>query len=495
MSKNITVIIGAGPAGLTAAYELQKLGKKSIILEADRQVGGISKTVKRKGNRFDIGGHRFFSKVPYVNQVWDEILEDEFLTCQRLSRILYNKHFFDYPLKPLNALSGLGIQKSINVVLSYAKTKMFPWENKPDANFEQWIINRFGYQLYDIFFKTYTEKVWGIPCTEISADWARQRIKDFSFMEAIKNAFSNSSKNQKGEIITTLIEQFKYPRLGPGMMWEHCQGLLDRNNNPTLLETRVNKIKLDGKRVIEVTAVNTAGNQISFSGDQFISSMPLRELILSLDPLPPNKVVEAAKKLKYRDYFTVVLTIDRPDVFPDNWIYIHTPEVKLGRIQNYKNWSIDMVANQAYTTLGLEYFLWEKDPEWNWPNQDLVDLGIKECIEIGLIQRKEVLDGTIVRMKKAYPVYNLNYTANLKVIIDYLATIENLQTIGRNGLHRYNNQDHSMMTGIYAARNVLGTTHNVWSVNTEQGYHEEGNHSTAKSANVVGGRMVPIPVK
>lgn len=483
-----TIIIGGGPAGLTAAYELNKLGRSSVILEADQQVGGISKTVNYKGNRFDIGGHRFFSKVPYINQVWEEILEEEFLTRDRLSRILYKNHFFDYPLKPLNALTGLGIQEAVNVVLSYARTKVLQWGIEPDDNFEQWMIHRFGYKLYEIFFKTYTEKVWGIPCTNISADWASQRIKNFSLLEAIRNAFSNSEKHRNGEIITTIINQFKYPRLGPGMMWEHCQRFLEQNNSPTLLGEWASSIVHHNHQALEVVTQDASGNKTSFTGDQFISSMPLRELILCMDPLPPNEVVEAARQLRYRDYLTVVLVIKREHVFPDNWIYIHTPKVKLGRIQNYKNWSKDMVENPHYTTLGLEYFLWEKDEEWNWPDDRLIELGIRECAEIGIIHPAEVADCTVVRMKKAYPVYDLNYNQNLEVIKKYLSSFKNLQTVGRNGLHRYNNQDHSMLTGIYAARNSMGAKYDIWSVNTEKEYHEEGEVRTPTTME----RMTPL---
>lgn len=482
------VIIGAGPAGLTAAYELNKLGRSSVILEADQQVGGISKTVKYNGNRFDIGGHRFFSKVDYINQVWEEILKDDFLTCDRLSRILYKKHFFDYPLKPLNALFGLGIREAVSVMLSYAKVQVLSENNKTDANFEEWVVNRFGYKLYEIFFKTYTEKVWGMPCTEISADWASQRIKNFSLMEAVKNAFFNSGKSKDGEVIITIINQFKYPRFGPGMMWEHCQQLLGKENNPTLLGERVTKVNHYHQKVLEVITEDASGNRTAYSGEEFISSMPLRELILAMNPLPPNHVVNAARQLRYRDYFVVVLVIDRAEVFPDNWLYIHTPQVKLGRVQNYKNWSNAMVDDPRYTTLGLEYFLWEKDEEWNWPDDRLVELGIRECTQIGLIKPQEVLDGTIVRMKKAYPVYNLDYTRNLEVIKEYLAGFENLQTIGRNGLHRYNNQDHSMLTGIYAARNTAGADYDVWKVNTEKEYLEQ-DRSPQATENT--GRMIP----
>lgn len=491
MNNNKTIIIGAGPAGLTAAFELNKLGQSSLILEADQQVGGISKTVNYKGNRFDIGGHRFFSKIPYINQVWDEILKEDFLIRNRLSRILYRDHFFDYPLKLVNAVSGLGLSGTLSVIASYAKIKLLPWEKKPDANFEQWVVNRFGYKLYEIFFKTYTEKVWGVPCTDISADWASQRIKNFSLQEVIRSTFTSSRKHRNGEVITTLINQFKYPRLGPGMMWEHCQEFLAQNNHPTLLNERVATIRHKNRSVYEIISHNAFGEQTSFTGDQFISSMPLQELILSMDPLPPNHVVEAARQLKYRDYFTVALVIDCKEVFPDNWIYIHTPRVKLGRIQNYKNWSEDMIKDPKYTTLGLEYFLWEKDEQWNWSNNRLIDLGIRECTEIGVIRPGEVLEGTVVRMKKAYPVYHLNYPQSLAVIKKYLSGFKNLQTVGRNGLHRYNNQDHSMLTGIFAARNTMGAHYDVWSVSTEKDYLENGK---GKGSPMIE-RMIPMSPK
>ena len=491
MTQN-TIVIGAGPAGLTAAYELNKLGEQSVLLEADQQVGGISKTVLFNGNRFDIGGHRFFSKVPYINQVWDDILKEDFLVRDRLSRILYNNHYFDYPLQPVNALRGLGVQDALHVLLSYARIKAFAWEKRVEESFEDWVVNRFGHRLYEIFFKTYTEKVWGIPCTAISSEWASQRIKNFSLGEAVKNAFLSSGKAKDGEVITTIINQFKYPRLGPGMMWEHCQQSLEQDNSPTQLGERVVSVKHKQGKVSEIVSQDAIGNRTSYSGKQYISSMPLRELILSLDPLPPAAVVKAAKRLRYRDYLTVVLVVDRKDVFPDNWIYIHTPEVKLGRIQNYKNWSEDMVSDPRCSTLGLEYFLWEKDEEWDWPNERLIDMGIRECGQIGIIQPKEVKEATVVRMKKAYPVYDMDYTRNLEVIKNYLATFDNLQTVGRNGLHRYNNQDHSMLTGIYAARNTLGGQYDVWSVNTEKDYHEQhDDHSKPAQAE----RLVPTLLK
>ena len=489
-NKHQTIIIGAGPAGLTAAYELHKRGRPALILEASDTVGGISQTVNYRGFRFDIGGHRFFSKSEYVNYIWREILGDDFIERPRLSRIYYRGHFFDYPLKAFNALSGLGATEAVRVMLSYLKSQLFP--NQPEATFEDWVSNRFGKRLYRIFFKTYTEKVWGIPCGEISADWAAQRIKNLSLKEALRNALFSAGKTENGEIITTLIEKFHYPRLGPGMMWERCEQQLCDNGVPTLHDHFVTTVEHEANRVHTVRTRNSRNETFSFSGDSFISSMPLRELIFSLSPKPPQPVLDAAQRLRYRDYLTVVLIVDRADIFPDNWIYIHSPDVKLGRIQNYKNWSPEMVPDTRQTALGLEYFLWEKDDEWRWPEQQLIDLGIRECAKLGLINPDEVVDGTVVRMKKAYPVYDQHYHDSLATIQNYLATFENLQTIGRNGLHRYNNQDHSMLTGVFAARNICGETYDVWAVNVEKEYHEDGEHeSTATGERLTPKRLEP----
>jgi protoporphyrinogen oxidase len=468
---NEVVIIGAGPAGLTAGFELSKLGMRSTIIEADNQVGGISRTVNYRGYRFDIGGHRFFSKVPLINQVWEEILGEEFLVRPRLSRIYYREHFFDYPLKPLNALAGLGPVEASLVMLSYARAKLLP--SSEETNLEQWVANRFGHRLYQVFFKTYTEKVWGIPCTEISADWAAQRIKNLSLQEALRNALLGSGKSKDGQIITTLIDQFHYPKFGPGMMWECGERLLSERGNPTVRGIKIKRIRHKQGRVECIYGQKDTGEWVEFAGDQFISTMPLRSLIRALDPPPPDHVLEAANRLRYRDYLTVVLVVNRESIFPDNWIYIHSPEVKMGRIQNYKNWSPYMVPDQTRTSLGLEYFLWDKDEEWGWSQDRLINLGVNECAKIGLVEKDEVEDGTVVRMKKAYPVYDQTYQESLEIVRNYLATLQNLQTVGRNGLHRYNNQDHSMLTAIYAARNIAGEKNDVWSVNTEMEYHEE----------------------
>lgn len=477
------VVIGAGPAGLTAAYELSKLGIGSTVLEADRQVGGLSRTVNYNGYRFDIGGHRFFTKVPLIQEIWNEILGEDFLVRPRLSRIHYRGNFFDYPLKATNALAGLGPIEALIVGLSFTKAKLFP--HSEETNLEQWVANRFGHRLYEIFFKTYTEKVWGIPCNQISADWAAQRIMNLTLPEAVRNALFNGGRSRNGEIITTLIEQFNYPRYGPGMMWERCEELLAGQGNETVRGIKVEKVRHRHGRVECVYGRTHDGEAIEFGGDNFISTMPLRSLIRVLSPAPPDEVLEAADTLRYRDYLTVVLIAKREKVFPDNWIYIHSPEVKMGRIQNYKNWSPHMVPDPSRTSLGLEYFLWDKDEEWNWSNDRLIELGIQECAKIKMIEADEIEDGTVVRMKKAYPVYDQKYQDSLATIRQYLESIPNLQTVGRNGLHRYNNQDHSMLTAVYAARNIVGEQHDVWSVNTEMEYHEEAREKRSVAKPVI----------
>ena len=483
-----TVIIGAGPAGLTAAYELRKQGARAVLLEASHLVGGLSRTENYRDYRFDIGGHRFFSKVPLINDLWQEILGEEFLLRPRLSRIYYNKHFFDYPLKPLNALVGLGPVESLLVALSYLRAQCA--NTHDEKTFEDWVSNRFGYRLYRIFFKTYTEKVWGIPCNEISADWAAQRIKNLSLKAAVRNAVLRAIEHTDKAGIASLIEEFHYPRFGPGMMWEHCETLLAKQGTVTLRGMTVERISHRRGKVDCVTARSAIGERLDFDGENFISTMPLRELIQAMDPSPPDAVLSAAQGLRYRDYLTVVLIVNRDSLFPDNWIYIHSPDVKMGRIQNYKNWSPHMVPDASKTSLGLEYFLWEKDEEWTWSNDRLIQLGTQESARLGLLDACDVEDGTVVRMEKAYPVYDQTYQKRIETIRRYLETFSNFQTIGRNGLHRYNNQDHSMLTGVYAARNIIGERHDVWSVNTEKEYLEEGRLATVGP----GERLIPSRV-
>jgi protoporphyrinogen oxidase len=465
------VIIGGGPAGLTAAYELSKVGVESIVLEKDQMVGGISRTVNYKNYYFDIGGHRFFTKVKAVEDMWKEVIGDGFLHRERLSRIYFNNRFFYYPLRPLNALFGMGLWNSFLTILSYLHAHMSP--SKQEETLEQWVSNRFGKRLYRTFFKTYTEKVWGIPCSEIQAEWSEQRIKGLSLMSALKNAFIKpENNNSNGDIIKTLIDSFDYPKFGPGMMWQAVSDILQKDGSQVRLETEVEGILWDKNR-IESLEIKLNGKKELVHGTHFISSMSIRELIQKFKPAVPEEVLKAANRLRYRDFLTVALIINKRDLFPDNWIYIHDPRVKLGRIQNFKNWSPYMVPDPDKTCLGLEYFCFEGDALWNLSDQELIELGKKELEILGLIQASEIEDGKVVRMPKAYPVYDAGYHESLQAVRQFLSPIDNLQLIGRNGMHKYNNQDHSMLTAMLAAENTSGANHDLWEVNTEQEYHEE----------------------
>ena len=479
------VIIGAGPAGLTAAHELLEQGHSAVVLEADHQVGGISRTVEYKGFRFDIGGHRFFSKVEMVRDWWDRMLPDDFLVRPRLSRILYDDKFFDYPLKPLNALRSLGLLESIRIGISFVTIKLFPY--REEDSFEQWVSNRFGRRLYEIFFKTYTEKVWGMPCSEISADWAAQRIKDLDLLTAVRTAFLGN-RGSDGKVITSLIEEFNYPRLGPGMMWERVTEVIEQRGCPVEFGNRVERVNHSDGRVRSVTARTDEGSREVF-GSNFISTMPICDLFEALDPPPPEDALQAARDLRYRDFLTVGLILACSDPFPDNWIYIHSDRVRVGRIQNFKAWSPEMVPDPSKSCIGLEYFVQENDDLWSMADDDLIALGAQESASLGLIRTEDVIDGVVIRMPKAYPVYDRGYQKRLDVIRTYLEGLPNLQLVGRNGQHRYNNQDHSMVTAIYAARNIAGADYDVWGVNVEEEYHEET--STNQSNGASGERLVP----
>ncbi len=462
------VIVGAGPTGLTAAYELSKLGKQAILFEKDEIVGGITRTENYKGYGIDIGGHRFYTKVPEVEALWHELLGDDFLRRNRLSRIYYNRKFFYYPIRFLDALIKLGPVESIRIGLSYIWAQLWPYPQ--EENLEEWVSNRFGKRLYQIFFKTYTEKVWGIPCTQIKAEWAAQRIKGLSLTTAVKNALFNSEE----EAVKTLINSFYYPRRGPGMLWTRVKELIEARDHRVFLEAEVTELHLKGNRVHQIIAAAPTGPIIA-SGDHFITSMPLSELIQKIKPAPPPAVVGAARRLTYRDFLTVALIVRRDDLFPDNWIYVHSPEVQVGRIQNFKNWSPDMIPDSrpGTTCIGLEYFCNETDALWHMADADLIELGCRELAHLGLVPAADVIDGVVFRQPKAYPVYMGEYKHHLETIKTYLDSIENLQTAGRNGLHMYNNQDHSMLTAILAVKNIMGENHDIWSVNTERSYHEE----------------------
>ena len=461
------IIIGGGPAGLTAAYELSEHSVPAVVLEADSVVGGIARTVNYKGYLFDIGGHRFYTKWDEVHKLWEEILGDHFLRRPRLSRIYYRKKFFPYPLQAKNALFGLGPVEALRIMTSYLRARMFPFSQ--EENLEQWVCNRFGRRLYQNFFKTYTEKVWGIPCTEIHAEWAAQRIRRLSLTTALRDAFGNK-KQPKAK---SLIHEFRYPERGPGQMWETLRERLYERNYPVLTEHPVVRIHHQGGKVTGLVTAGRGGEKY-FAGTDFISSMPMRELINALDEPAPEEVRRAAQGLRYRDFLIVSLVVNRKKVVPDNWIYVHDPSVKVGRIQNFKNWSPAMVPDPNKTCLGMEYFVFENDELWSSPDDKLIELAGKEIAQLDLVRPEEIEDGTVVRMPKAYPLYHEGYTEQVRVIRHYVEqNLSNLQLVGRNGMHKYNNQDHSMMTALGAARNILGAHHDLWAINTEPDYQEE----------------------
>jgi len=464
MEEKPVVIIGAGPAGLAAGYEFIQRGICPIILERGSVVGGISRTESYKDFNFDIGGHRFLTKNEEINQLWENMLGPDFLTVNRLSRIYYQGKFFNYPLRPANALLNLGPLESLHVLLSYCRARLSP---QPQENsFEEWIVNRFGDRLYRTFFKTYTEKVWGIPCREIRADWAAQRIKGLSLLVALSNALFG------GQQAKSLSERFSYPKLGPGMMWQRFMDHIVSGGGKVMLHCEVSSMHHDNRRI---TAVEYSTGEITdeLSAENYISSMPISKLVQLFKPQPPAEVLESARQLAYRGFIIVVLIIDRQTLFPDQWLYVHSPKVQVGRIQNFKNWSRFMVPDQSKTSIGMEYFCNVNDLTWEMSDNELVDMATREMAEMGFAPASLVIDSYVVRQSHAYPVYDSTYKQNLQAIRNYLDNFNNLQTIGRSGMHRYNNMDHSMQTGILAAKNCCGEHHDLWAINEEKSYLEE----------------------
>jgi protoporphyrinogen oxidase len=501
MMKTTVTIIGAGPAGLTAAYLLSKNDVDVVVLEADPvYVGGIARTAAYKGFRFDIGGHRFFSKSKAVEDLWTEILPNDMLVRPRSSRIFYDGKFFAYPLKPFEALIKLGVVRSTLCVLSWFKARLFPVRNP--RNFEDWVSNQFGKRLFNTFFKSYTEKVWGMSCKEISADWAAQRIKGLSLGSAIKNAlFPQRQSKDRTKVIKTLINSFRYPRKGPGMMWEACAGKVKAMGGKVEMGCKVVGCSYDEPTSTwSVQFEDRQGAVQKIEAAHVISSAPMRSLILGLSPQVSERALRAAESLKYRDFVTVMLILKERKMFDDNWIYIHDPSVKVGRVQNFRSWSPEMVPDPDKACYGLEYFCFEGDGLWESKNEELIELAKRELIQIGLAKEGDVIDGTVVRQRKAYPVYDDDYARHVATIRQELETrYPNLHLVGRNGMHKYNNQDHAMMTAMLCVENILADTklYDLWQVNADAEYHEQGDEvsveTNGSALRLVPGRVASAP--
>lgn len=482
MTKKATsvdiAIIGAGPAGLTAAYLLGKAGYSVTVIERDEKyVGGISRTVEHDGFRFDIGGHRFFSKSKEVVDLWNEILPHDFIQRPRMSRIYYEGKFYSYPLRAFEALWNLGIWRSSLCMASYLKSKLLP--NKNVKSFEDWTTNQFGWKLYSIFFKTYTEKVWGMPCNEMSADWAAQRIKGLSLgaavIDGLKRSLGLNKKPNDGMETKTLLETFRYPRLGPGMMWDAARDHVIGHGNHVLMGHSFKQLTQDQKSARWKLTASHAKGDVTIDAAHVICSAPMRELAARIHPLPAS--LPNASQLKYRDFLTVALMVKSPDLFPDNWIYIHDSKVKVGRVQNFRSWSPEMVPDPEIACVGLEYFCFEGDGLWSSSDADLVELAKSEMAILGLCNPDDVVGGAVVRQEKAYPVYDDAYAANVEAMRrDLEERYPTLHMVGRNGMHRYNNQDHAMMTAMLSVRNIIAgeRVYDIWQVNEDAEYHEAG---------------------
>ena len=491
-------IIGAGPAGLTAAYLLSKQGLSVTVIEKDPvYVGGISRTVEHEGFRFDIGGHRFFSKSKEVVALWNEILPDDFIQRPRMSRIYYEGKFYSYPLRAFEALGNLGIIRSTLCMLSFAKAKAFP--NKNVRSFEDWTINQFGHKLYSIFFKTYTEKVWGMPCDEMSADWAAQRIKGLSLgaavLDGLKRSLGLNKRPNDGMETKTLLETFRYPRQGPGMLWDAARDKVVAMGNEVVMDTALNQLRFDDvTQRWNMQTVSGGGAIGTINAAHVISSAPMRELAGRIYPLPAT--LPSALNLNYRDFLTVALMIKSDDLFPDNWIYIHDSKVKVGRVQNFRSWSPEMVPDPELACVGLEYFCFEGDGLWSMTDDDLIALATSEMAILGLCDPKTVVGGAVVRQEKAYPVYDESYRVNVEAMRAELEEVyPTLHMVGRNGMHRYNNQDHAMMTAMLTVRNIVAGTrkYDIWGVNEDAEYHEAGDEGEQAALDSV--RAVPKRLK
>ena len=466
-----TVIIGAGPAGLAAGYEMSGKGARVAVLERMNQVGGLSRTVAHNGCRFDIGPHRFFTKNEEVNQLFLDIVAEDTIHVSRLTRIFHNDKFFDYPLTPLNALFGVGA--SVAIFSSYLLAQL--WEKiapQEPENFEQWVTSRFGAQLFQAFFKTYTEKVWGIPCAKIGAGWAGQRIKGLSLGTAVWNAVGKTLGLANGKTVKTLVDEFMFPRLGAGQFYEKMAALIEARGSSILIGRQVKTILREGLRVRSVIVTDEFGNEESVEAEHFMSSAPLTEVIEMMDPAPPDEVLKACRSLFYRDHIGVHLKL-AGETFPDNWIYVHSERVRMARVVNHRSFSPDMADRAGISPLTVEYFTFKGDVVWNLSDAELVGLAVRELGQMNIAKATQLLSAFVVRSEKAYPVIETGFQRHIETIKTWLDRFENLTPIGRSGMFKYNNQDHAIYTGLLAARTTLGLgRYDPWLVNNDAEYHE-----------------------
>ena len=465
--KEIT-IVGAGPAGLGVAIELQKNNITDIlIIDMHSKPGGLSRTEVFDNNRFDIGPHRFFTKNKEINELWHEILGNDFKPVKRFTRIYYNNKYFNYPLKPFNALKNLGFFESYHAIISYIFSQV-KVSNNEIVSFEDWVCRHFGEKLYKTFFKNYTEKVWGIECKNIGADWAAQRIKDLNLYKAMIDAL-NPTKHNKS--VKTLVEEFDYPVYGAGMMYEKMSDRINKQGGEILFNTIVKKVNIKDNKILSVF-VNNNEKEFEIPVETLFSSMPLTKFIESIKPKVKKNILTATRELFFRDHITVNLIIDNNKLFKDQWIYIHSREVKMGRLANYNNFSSCMPGNKKKSVVSVEYFVFKNDDIWNMPDKDIIELAKEELNYMNLVNRKLVKSGFVIRETESYPTYFIGFEKYYKIVSDFVSNISNLQCIGRGGMYKYNNQDHSLYTGLLAAKNYCGADYNIWNVNIDAEYHE-----------------------
>jgi protoporphyrinogen oxidase len=462
--KTKVAVIGAGPAGMTAAYCLAKRGVDVDLYEASPLVGGMSRSIELWGQIVDIGAHRFFSSDPRVNNLWLEVVDKDYEMVNRLSRVVYQNKFYDYPIKIGNVLSNLGIVESIRCLISYIWQRVKPGGRELGNTFESWVEARFGKRLARHFFKTYAEKLWGIPTSELDAEFAAQRIKKLSMWEAIKGALFGGG----GEKHKTLVDQFAYPKKGTGMVYERMRESILKNGGKIHLKTPIQELVTSGK-IVKGIKLET-GEVRNY--DEVISSMPLTLLVSRLKNIPP-KVEKATKSLKFRNTLIVYLQVKGKNIFPDNWIYLHSPDLKMGRITNFRNWVPGILNGKKEAILALEYWCFDEDDFWHWEDKQYIELATKELVQTGLVTEDKILDGKVMRVPKCYPVYRRGYRKTLKVVEDFLRQYKHIQVIGRYGSFKYNNQDHSILMGLFASENILDNAgHDLWNVNSDDEYQE-----------------------